>query len=168
MKVLIVGDPGSGKQDVARGADVCVPFKTLGVSIGKKCSLNKKINYKLTLIFWTLTYGRPLETTYFHGAGAAIIVGNLNSRQSITRMRQWGSTIKDSIGNIPIFFIGTKDGPGEKKNLEKLKKISDDYNSRYFILSREQEGGLKIILKSIAKHLGNTYYKLRDYDQVDT
>ena len=160
LKVIIVGDPGAGKQNVAKGADVCVPFKTFGVSIGKKTNLDKKINYKLTLIFWTLTENRPKKTTYFHGAGAAIIVGNLDNWYSIRKMRNWVGTIRNNIGDIPIFFIGTKQNSHPTKNLVKLKQLANQYNSRYFVLSQSQEGGLKTIFKSIAKHIGNNYYKL--------
>ena len=102
--MIIVGESGSGKKSVAKGADICVPFKTFGVSIGKKTNVDKKINYKLTLIFWTLTKGRPLETTYFHGASAAIIVGNLGSKRSVNKMRKWAGTIHEHLGKIPLFF----------------------------------------------------------------
>ena len=160
LKVIIVGDAGAGKHNVAKGADVCVPFKTFGVSIGKKTNVDKKINYKLTLIFWTLTEGRPRKTTYFHGAGAAIIVGDLDSRHSIKRMRNWVGTIRDYVGEIPLFFIGTKHNSKPHKKLTHLEKLADDFNAQYFVLSREKDGGLKTILKSIATHIGNNYFKL--------
>ena len=160
LKVIIVGEPGVGKKNVAKGADVCMPFKSLGVSIGKKINLDRRINFKLTLLFWTLTKGRPKVSTYFNGSGAAIIVGDLNSLKSIKKMRFWADSVKENIGNIPMFFIGTKNNSNSNKNLSKLSKLADDYNSHYFILYRDSENGFKPILKSIAKHLANHYCKL--------
>lgn len=164
LKVIIVGESGSGKNSVAKGADICVPFKTFGVSIGKKTNIDKKINYKLTLIFWTLTKGRPLETTYFHGASAAIIVGDLGSKRSINKMRKWAGTIHEHLGKIPLFFIGTKENSKAPKSISPLIKLADDFNSHYFILSRSKEDRLKPIFKSIAKHLGRMYSKLFEDD----
>jgi hypothetical protein len=164
--VIIVGDAGSGKHDVAKGADICVPFKTFGVSIGKKTNVDKRINYKLTLIFWTLTEGRPRETTYFHGAGAAIIVGDLDSRHSIKRMRNWVGTIRDYVGEIPLFFVGTKHNSKRHRKYTHLEKLAHDFNGKYFLLARNQEGALKTILKSIAKHIGNDYFKLLKSNQI--
>jgi hypothetical protein len=160
IKVIIVGDPGAGKQEVAKGTDICVPFKSLGVSIGKKTNMDKKINYKLTLIFWTLTKGRPKPTTYFNGAGAAIIVGKLNSKRSIKKMRYWAETIHENIGDIPLFFIGTKNNLGTEENRTRLAALANDYNSYYYILNPPQDDNLKPIYKSIAKRIAHNYCKL--------
>jgi hypothetical protein len=157
LKVIIVGDPGAGKRDVAKGTDICVPFKSLGVSIGKKVNMDKKINYKLTLIFWTLTKGRPRPTTYFNGAGAAIIVGKLNSKNSIKKMRDWAETIFQDIGDIPIFFIGTKINSRTKENRKKLAALANEYNTHFYILKPTQENNLKPIYKSIAKRIAKYY-----------
>lgn len=155
-----MGDPGVGKGNVAKGADVCVPFRSLGVSLGKKTNVDKKINYKLTLLFWTMTKSRPRKTTYFHGASGAIIVGDLNKKGCINKMRDWAETILDYVGKIPIFFIGTKNKPKPVKNLKLLAELANEYNSHHFILPRSKEEALNPILKSITRHLGRNYSKL--------
>lgn len=160
LKVIIVGDPGAGKRNIAKGADVCMPFKSLGVSLGKKINMDKKINYKLTLLFWTLTKGRPRQTTYFNGAGAAIIVSDLKSKASIDKMHYWATSIIENVGKIPLFFIGTKEKAGSNRNLNYLAELANEFNGRYFILVRSQQDGLKPILKSIAKHLAKDYSHL--------
>ena len=160
IKVIIVGEPGAGKKEVASSADVCMPFKTLGVSLGKKTNLDKKINYQLTLLFWTLTKGRPKKTTYFEGAGAAIIIGNLNQRRSLKTMQSWAKSIRENLGTIPLFFIGTIENSKSKKNQKLLSKLADQFNSRYFVLLHDQEFRLKTIMKSIAKHIARSYSKL--------
>ena len=160
LKVIIVGDPGSGKSTVAKGADICVPFKTLGVSIGKKINMDRKINYKLTLIFWTLAKNRPKITTYFNGAGAAVIVGDISKKGCIKKMRFWADSIQDYVGPIPLFFIGTKKNSKHSRNLEKLADLTNDYNARYYILTSSLESRLKPIFKSIAKLLAKKYYNI--------
>jgi hypothetical protein len=160
IKVIIVGEPGAGKKEVASSADVCMPFKTLGVSLGKKTNIDKKINYQLTLLFWTLTKGRPKKTTYFEGAGAAIIMGNLNKRKSLKTMQSWAISIRDNLGTIPLFFIGTMEDSKSKKNQRLLSKLADQFNSRYFVLLQDQEFRLKTIMKSIAKHIAKSYSKI--------
>ncbi len=157
IKVIIVGDPGSGKKDVAKGTDICVPFKSLGVSIGKKTNLDKKINYQLTLIFWTLTDNRPKQTTYFTGASAAIIVGNLFSKQSVQKMRYWAESVSENLGEIPIFFIGTKKKFKSTRNIDYLAKLAFDYKSDYYILLSSEEDALKRIFQKIAKKLAKNY-----------
>ena len=160
VKVIIVGDPGAGKHDVAKGADICVPFKSLGVSIGKKINLDRRIKYKLTLIFWTLTKHRPKLTTYFSGAGAAIIVGDITKKRSIKKMRFWANSIQKNIGKIPLFFVGTKNNSKRKIDIDLLSELANDFNSHYFVLKSSQEDRLKPIFKSIAKHIARNYSKL--------
>jgi len=160
IKVIIVGEPGAGKKQLASSADVCMPFKTLGVSIGKKTNLDKKINYQLTLLFWTLTKGRPKKTTYFEGAGAAIIMGNINQRRSLNTMQSWANSIRENLGTIPLFFIGTIENSKSKKNQRLLSKLAEQFNSRYFVLSYDQESRLNTIMKSIARHIARSYSKL--------
>ena len=152
-----MGDPGAGKKEIANGADVCVPLKSLGLSLGVKRDRDKNINYKLTLIFWTLTKGRPRHTTYFHGADAAIIVGNLKSKASLQKMRSWAESIDEHVGEIPLFFIGTKGNEKPSKNTNLLSKLAKDHNSQYYILPDTEEETLKPILKSIGRHLANFY-----------
>lgn len=166
IKVIIVGEPGAGKKHVASSADVCMPFKTLGVSLGKKTNLDKKINYQLTLLFWTLTKGRPKKTTYFEGAGAAIIIGNINQRRSLKTMQSWAKSIRENLGTIPLFFIGTIENSKSKKNQRLLSKLAEQFNSRYFVLSHDQEFRLKTIMKSIARHIAKSYSKLIFQDVV--
>jgi hypothetical protein len=160
VKVLIVGEPGAGKRDIAKGTDVCVPFKSLGVSIGKKIKMKERINYKVTFIFWTLTTGRPQETTYFSGASAAIIVGNLKKRNSIKDMSIWAKKIISELGWIPIFFIGTTIKSGKSNKISELEKLAFQYNSNYFVYSPLRQGSLNKIFKTIAEDLANKYYKI--------
>lgn len=160
LKVIIVGDPGAGKRDVAKGTDVCVPFKSLGVSIGKKVKMKKKINYKLTLIFWTLTLGRPRTTTYFNGSNAAIIVGNLKDRTSISKMDEWADIIVEQLGSIPLFFIGNHGDNRRTKIKKKLVNLATKYNGNYFLLNPGKTDSLTKIFKSIAEDLAKIYYDM--------
>ncbi len=74
-------------------------------------------------------------------------------------MRSWAESIHAKIGQIPIFFIGTKKNTKSTKNIDVLAELAKDYNSRYFILPNTQDTMLKPILKSIAKHLAESYSK---------
>ncbi len=163
LKVIIVGEPGAGKHEVAKGTDVCIPFKSLGVSIGKKMNMNSIINYKLTLIFWTLTYGRPKSTTYFEGSSAAIIVGNLNTQRNLSDMGAWADKIIAQLGWIPIYFIGTVKSKRNSQNTQKRKKLAKlakSYNSNYFVFSPNKINSLKNIFKNIAEDLARKYYRI--------
>ena len=160
LKVIIVGDRGSGKHTVAKGADICVPFKTFGVSFGKKTRMDRSINYKLTLLFWTLTEGRPRPTTYMKGASAAIIMGNLKSRTSMENMNYWANIIHSYVGDIPLFFIGVKDDLEPSKRAYKLLKLARNYHGRFYILRTAEEHGIKRILRAIGKRLARKYFNL--------
>jgi hypothetical protein len=161
IKVLIVGDPGAGKKDVAKNTDICVPFKSLGFSLGKKVDLNKKINYKLTLIFWTLTKGRPRKTTYFNGASAAIIVGNLDDKNVYKKMGSWADDIISNIGWIPIYFIGKyNEDLNRRENKKKFAKLAREYHGDYYLFSSLEKNSIKRIFRSIAKNLANMNYRI--------
>ncbi len=159
LKVIIAGAAGSGKGEVAKGADICVPFKSLGVSLGKKTNLNEKINYKLILFFWTLTKGRPRDTTYLAGSSAAIIVGNLNKTKSISKMSFWAEKIHGFVGEIPLFFIGTIDGSRPIRRINRMKKLAKSYNASYFLLPLTDENRMELIFQSIANRLAKKYFK---------
>lgn len=160
LKILIVGEPGAGKGKVAKGTDVCVPFKSLGVSLGKKVNLHKRINYRLTMIFWTLTEGRPKKTTYFNGASGAIIVGNLKKRGSIKKMGLWADILLSQCGWIPIYFVGTLNNIRETKKEENLARLANEYNSDYFMLSSLKGDSLDKIFNEIGQDLAKKHYRI--------
>jgi hypothetical protein len=122
--------------------------------------MKKRINYKVTFIFWTLTVGRPQDTTYFSGASAAIIVGNLKKRTSIKEMNGWAKKIVKELGWIPIFFIGTTGKSGNSHQISELAKLAFEYNSNYFVYSALKQRSLNNIFMTIAEDLANKYYKI--------
>lgn len=139
LKILIVGEPDSGKKLIAKTANVCMPLKNLGVSIGKKSDSIELIKHGTSIILWTLTTGRPSETTYYQGAQAAIIVCNLKNKESVLKMKNWAESIIKNIGSVPIFFIGNKIEDANSEEISMMENIADSFKAPYFFLFKDDK-----------------------------
>ncbi len=152
-KILLAGEPQTGKTLIAEQTDACFPFKPYGVSIGKISRYVEQHQKSVTLILWTLTLGRPKSTTYFRGARAAIVVGNLARRETVLKMRDWAETIEDYFEFLPIFFIGTMDESASLVNIETMKRIAADYEGLHFVIRGEDPVAFESVFDRLAKLL---------------
>ncbi len=74
IKVIVAGEPGSGKSILSEVNDACISLRKLGVSIGLKTMEDEDAQVVMTFITWTLTEGRPRDSSYMQGTRAAVIV----------------------------------------------------------------------------------------------
>ena len=153
FKLIIAGEPGAGKTDIANAADACLPLRPFGVSISKKFDGSLDVNCNLTLMIWTLSERRPKETTFYTGTDGAIIVCNLQKWQTISKMIRWADSIRDNIGDIPLFFIGNKYDLAEPDHIDLLKKIARSYNSPWYYINYDEKDEVKEVFNSVARAL---------------
>jgi len=154
FKVIIAGEPGAGKKLIAEAADLCYPFRPYGVSIGKKVKRVKPIECDIVLMVWTLTTGRPKESTYLFGTDAAIIVGNLHDRETIERMPEWADSIRENVGDVPLVFVGNGIEEESEENALKVKEIAESYDSLYLFTQWEDKSSVEDVFTEVAEILG--------------
>jgi GTPase SAR1 family protein len=158
IKVIVAGEPGSGKTILAEVNDACLPLRQLGVSIGLKTIANEDAQCCMTFITWTLTEGRPKNTSYFEGSKAAVIVCDLTSKHTIKRMRRWAESIRKSIGSIPLVFVGNNVEEANGKNVELALKIAKSYNSPVVLTSLEDKKSIEEIFIQIVNTMGSKFW----------
>jgi signal recognition particle receptor subunit beta len=146
-KILIVGEPNAGKSFIAQTTEACLPFKEIGVSIGRTNLRFKDTECELTLITWTVTKGRPKETTYFNDTAAAIIVSDLKRPETVRLSAEWAQNILDRVGDIPLFFATNNADLGQPNTLDYLEDIAERYNSSvYQVKSNDRESAKEIFI----------------------
>ena len=154
FKVIIAGEPGAGKNLIAEAADLCYPFKHYGVSIGKKTKIVKPIECNIVLMLWTLTTGRPKETTYLFGTDAAIIVSNLHDGKTVEKMPQWADSIREHVGDVPLVFVGNGIEEENEENAMRVKEIADTYDSLFLFTQWQDKSSVEEVFTEVAEILG--------------
>lgn len=160
FKLIIAGEPGAGKTEIANAADACLPLRPFGVSISKKFDATLDVNCNMTLMMWTLSERRPKETTFYTGANGAIIVCNLEKWSTISKMIKWADSINSNIGEIPLFFIGNNYDLADPDHINLLKKIAKSYESPWYYINYEDKDEVKEVFNSVARKL----LKLKEID----
>ena len=129
IKIIVAGEPGSGKSIISQVNDACISLRPFGVSIGRKTMAHGKEQGRLTFLTWTLTKGRPKDSTYFKGSRAAIIVCDLTKEQTIKKMKSWANSVRKRIGAIPLVFVGNNAKKASENNVDMMLEIAKTYDS---------------------------------------
>lgn len=154
VKVIVAGEPGSGKSIISEVSDACISMRPLGVSIGLKTLAQKEAQCRMTFITWTLTEGRPKDTSYFEGSKAAVIVCDLMKKHTIEKMIAWAESIKKSIGDIPLIFVGNNADYADGKNVKLLSRIAKSYDSPVVLTRLEDRESVEEVFIQIIKVVG--------------
>jgi hypothetical protein len=156
LKLIIAGEPGAGKTEVASAADACLPLRPFGVAIGKKFDGSLDVNCNLTLMIWTLIEHRPKENTFYEGTDGAVIICNLLKWDTISKMTRWAYSIRNNIGDIPLFFIGSNYKSASPKQINLLKRIAKSYDSPWYYINKNEREEVQDVFNSVARKLLNT------------
>jgi len=154
FKVIIAGEPGAGKSIIASAADLCRPFKPYGVSIGKKFKTLDAIESNITLMLWTLTTGRPKDSTYMQGTHAGIVIGNLKKPETVKKMRKWANILLEGAGDIPLIFVGNGNPYEEEDIANRMAKIADSFGSLHLFIEETNRHSIEEVFTSVSEILG--------------
>jgi len=151
MKVIVAGEPGSGKSVISQVNDACISLRPLGVSIGLKSIPDKEQQCNLTFTTWTLTKGRPKDTTYLQGSKAAIICADLTKIKTIKKMRSWAKSIRKGVGDIPLIFVGNNVTDAEGGNVDLILKIAKSYDSPVVLTRLDDRASIEEVFLQVVK-----------------
>ena len=122
LKVLLLGDPSTGKEDFVNRY-ISGIFQddlnlTVGVDFYSKTQLFRGKKVKLHIWnFGAQPRFRFLLHQYCKGANGAIILYDITNRLSLKRLPDWTQIIRENAGDIPILLVGNK------LDLEKSRKV---------------------------------------------
>ncbi len=154
MKVIVAGEPGSGKSIISEVSDACISLRSLGVSIGLKTVDNTEAQACMTFITWTLTKGRPKRTSYYKGTKAAVIVCDLKKPQTIKKMKAWAKSIIKGVGEIPLVFVGNNVDEAKSGNVDTMLKIAKSYDSPVVLTRLKDRASIEEVFVQIIKAVG--------------
>ena len=153
VKIIMAGEPGAGKSFIAQTADVCVPARKIGVSIGKISEAFSDTSVEMTLLTWTITSKRPTESTHLKQAEAAIIVCDLKKPKTVEQIPFWADRIQEIAGDIPIFFAAINAHIEYWDQVIWLRDMALKYHSTYFPINRDDLDSARKLFRTIAEIL---------------
>ena len=151
MKVIVAGEPGSGKSVISQVNDACISLRPLGVSIGLKSIKDKEQQCKMTFTTWTLTKGRPKGTTYLKGSKAAIICADLTKLRTIKKMRMWAKSIRERVGDIPLVFVGNNVNKAGGDNMDLMLKIAQSFDAPVVLTRLDDRTSIEEVFVQVVK-----------------
>jgi signal recognition particle receptor subunit beta len=157
LKIIIAGEAGAGKSFLAKTTDVCYPTREIGVSIGKISETIRDTAFEMTLLTWTVTTGRPKESTHLRHADAAIIVCDLTRPDTVDISFEWANRILKIAGEIPIYFTANNASLKTKDTLNRLKNIASKFDSPCFPIKNRDRKSARRVFRAIAQGLFARY-----------
>ncbi len=151
MKVIVAGEPGSGKSVISQVNDACISLRPLGVSIGLKSIPDEEQQCKMTFTTWTLTEGRPKGTTYLRGSKAAIICADLTNVKTIKKMRTWAKSIRKGVGDIPLIFVGNNVKEASGNNVDLMLEIAQSFDAPVVLTRLDDRTSIEEVFVQVVK-----------------
>jgi hypothetical protein len=165
VKIIMAGEPGAGKSFIAKAADVCVPARKIGVSIGKVSEAFEEASVEMTLLTWTISWGQPKQKTHFKQAEAAIIVSDITKPETVKMAPLWADRINDLAGNIPLFFAAINPYLEYWEDFAWLLDIAKKYDSSCFQINRQDLSSARALFRAIAQSLAEDFVRRKKEDQ---
>jgi GTPase SAR1 family protein len=154
VKVIVAGEPGSGKSILSEVNDACISLRKLGVSIGLKTMEDEDAQVVMTFITWTLTEGRPRDTTYMQGTKAAVIVCDLTKGKTVKKMKKWAKSLNKGVGDVPLIFVGNNVDSAATSEVDLMLATAKKYNAPVVLTRLTDKGSIEEIFIQIIKAIG--------------
>ena len=142
IKIIIVGNSGSGKTALCRQLDerkfIQNTDTTIGIDfISKIFRVESKLLYKAHI--WD-TAGqesyKSLITSYFRKCSGTILLFDLNDKDGLDNIQEWYDMIKQyAPEDSPILLVGNKCDLKQNVGEDKIKKFAEVYNLDYLVTS---------------------------------
>jgi hypothetical protein len=168
VKIIMAGEPGAGKSFIAKAADVCVPARKIGVSIGKVSEAIEDASVEMTLLTWTISWGQPKQKSHFKQAEAAIIVSDITKPETVKMAPLWAERINELAGDIPLFFAAINPYLEYWEDFAWLMDVAKKHNSSCYQIDRHDLSSARALFRAIAKSLADDFIsrKKAEQDQI--
>ena len=173
FKIIIIGDSGVGKSSLLKRAVKNTFNESYQATIGFEFLLmHYKVNdLKLKLQIWD-TCGqemyRSLVQGFYHNTSLAIIVYDINKKDSFQGLEIWLKDLKQHTQeDIPIFIVGTKNDLDRNVTQEEVKNFKEEKCLIYFAECSAKTGfNVKEIFVEAVKYLYQKYKQFKIQNQM--
>ncbi|UCF08299.1 MAG: hypothetical protein JSW28_01010 [Thermoplasmata archaeon] len=155
LKIIVAGEPGSGKSVISQVHDACISLRPMGVSIGLKTIPDEEESCRMTFTTWILTEGRPKDTTYLKGTRAAIIVSDLTKIKTVKKMKAWARSIRKGVGDIPLVFVGNNVDDANGNEVDLMIKIAKSFDSPVVLTRLGDRTSIEEVFAQVVKAVRN-------------
>lgn len=167
-KVCLIGDSRVGKTSLIKRF-VSDEFDdkyiaTIGAKISKKdlnvtiSNNNNEHNVALTLTIWDLIGHRDREywsllKRYYLNTDGALFVCDLTSKSTLENLKEWISSLFNTIGVVPFIIMVNKSDLGNQSQLSEkdLIEFSEKYNSDFFYTSAKTGSNVNLSFQRLAE-----------------
>ena len=162
FKVLIVGDPSSGKKELINRNIFfdSNTILTLGISFSFKDIIlknNKKIRLKLVDSLGQERY-RSLSKSYFGSGDAILFTFSLNEPKSFEYLQYYFCEKEIFIDEKKLkYLVGTNNDLEQKINQELINELVDKTDYKYFSINARSYVDIDSLYEEIAESLYNNY-----------
>lgn len=156
FKITLFGPGGVGKTSLI----IRFVKKSFNDSLKKTIGTNFLIkdvevdDELIRLLIWDIGGQSAFSTMrdiYFKGSNAALGVYDVTSQDSLLKIPGWVSSIKKSVGNIPMVLIGNKIDLERKVPLEEAQDLAERLNCSYLETSAKEGINVEDAFSQIAK-----------------
>ena len=173
FKIIIIGDSGVGKSSLLKRAVKNSFDNNYQATIGFEFLLmHFKVNdLKLKFQIWD-TCGqemyRSLVQGFYHNSSLAIIVYNVNDKNSFYNISVWLKDLRQHTDHdLPVFLVGNKSDLEKEVRSDEANSFSKNNNMVYFTECSAKTGyNIKEIFFEAAKQLYHIYNKLKSENKL--
>ncbi|MFO8020006.1 MAG: ADP-ribosylation factor-like protein [Promethearchaeia archaeon] len=149
-------------------------FEHIGLAFKRNEVLLKKKNrevtdsYKFTI--WDLKATERLKfmyDTFCKGACGAIICFDVNDHNSFKQVEDWVQIIRESVGNVPLILLGTKNDLEKVVTEEEIFDLLEEHNFRDIFFTSIKDPHLKVVKKEIYRVLIQTLHPKLNFDEIE-
>lgn len=161
-KIVLIGDAGTGKTSIANIFGIGKLGNDISSTIGstyfcKKIVINK--NQEISCEIWDTAGSeryRSLITIYLRHTDIALLVFDLNDRESFKNVERWYETLKNHQSEddkMRILLIGNKEDLEQDVEESEIKDMVDKYKFDYYQISCYNSQAKEKINKMITENL---------------
>ncbi len=107
-----------------------------------------------TFITWTLTQGRPKDTSYLQGTKAAVIVCDLTKGKTVKKMNKWANSLQQGVGDVPLIFVGNNVDSAQGSEVDMMLSTARSFNAPVVLTRLSDRASIEEVFVQVLKAIG--------------